>query len=140
MVDLKKSAGIKRTTPCTIPLFNKLCNCPTRAAHDIGKGRGNPRNICLGHNCWGITINVPLQEIDKGEIQEWISKYGCSLANKCPLGLCIHIRGVASLDVEKFMRILDMINDRQQIGVITLDDIANLHEPNSGSANVPLHE
>ena len=129
MVDLKEAAGISRKTPCTIPLFNKLCNCRRNAAHDLGKGRGNPRDICLGHNCWGITINVPLQEIDKGEIRKWINKYGCSLNNKCPLGFCVHIRGVANLDIENFARILDMVNDRQEMEEITLEDIADLRPP-----------
>ena len=129
MVDLKKAANLPRKTPCTIPLFNILCDCLTNAAYDVGRGRGNPRNICLGHNCWGVTINVPLQEIDKGEIRKWISKYGCSMASKCPLGFCVHIRGVANLDVEKFAQILDMVNDRHEVAEITLEDIADLRPP-----------
>ena len=86
MVDLKEAAGLSRKTPCTIPLFNKLCDCLRNAVYDIGRGRGNPRNICLGHNCWGITINIPLQEINQEVVRKWMNRYGCDLSNKCPLG------------------------------------------------------
>ena len=99
------------------------------AAHDIGRGRGNPRQICLGHNCWGITLNVPLQEIDRGKISMWINKYGCSLASNCPKGFCVHIRGVANLDKENFLKLLDRVNDRNMAEEITLEDIQDLRPP-----------
>merc|ERR1711994_112166 len=130
MVDLKARTETPRSTPCSVSLSDQLCDCPTNAAYDIGRGRGNPRKICLGHNCWGITLNVPLQEIDRGKISMWINKYGCSLADRCPKGFCVHIRGVANLDKEIFLRLLDRVNDRNAAGEITLEDIQDLRPPN----------
>ena len=129
MVDLKARTGTPRITPCTVPLSNALCDCPDNAAYDIGRGRGNPRKICLGHNCWGLTLNVPLQEIDKGKVEEWIDQYGCSLGRKCPRGFCVHIRGVANLDKENFLRLLDRVNDRIAAGEVTLEDVQDLRPP-----------
>ena len=59
----------------------------------------------------------------------WISKYGCSLANKCPKGFCVHIRGVANLDKENFLQLLDRVNDRNMAEEITLEDIQDLRPP-----------
>ena len=59
----------------------------------------------------------------------WINKYGCRLANNCPKGFCAHIRGVASLDKEIFMRLLDRVNDRNAAEEITLEDIQDLRPP-----------
>ena len=47
MIDLKIKIGQPSTTPCSIEKMNQLCDCPSNAAHDIGKGRGDPRNICI---------------------------------------------------------------------------------------------
>jgi len=129
MVDLKARTDTPRSTPCSVSLSDQLCDCPANAAYDIGRGRGNPRKICLGHNCWGITLNVPLQEIDRGEIRIWIDKYGCSLANNCPKGFCVHIRGVANLDKENFLKLLDRVNDRNREKEVFLEDIQNLRPP-----------
>ena len=129
MVDLKARTRTPRNTPCSVPLSDTLCDCPDNAAHDIGRGRGNPRKICLGHNCWGLTLNVPLQEIDKGKVEEWIDQYGCSLGINCPKGFCVHIRGVANLDKENFLRLLDRVNDRNAAGEITMEDVQDLRPP-----------
>ena len=45
MVDLKSRTEIPRDTPCTVSLSDQLCDCPTNAAFDVRRGRGNPRKI-----------------------------------------------------------------------------------------------
>ena len=59
----------------------------------------------------------------------WINKYGCSLANNCPKGFCVHIQGVANLDKENFLQLLDRVNDRNVAEEITLEDIQDLRPP-----------
>ena len=88
--DLKEATGKPRKTPCSDKLINEICNCPESAVYDIGRGRGNPENICIGHSCWGIATSVPLNELQDGVLQNWIDNYGCDLKENCPMGFCIH--------------------------------------------------
>ena len=90
--DLKELSNIDRGTPCSPELIDYLCDCQENAACDLGKGRGNPENICIGHKCWGIATNLPRDKITPQMLQLWMDQYGCELKSECPLGFCIHIK------------------------------------------------
>ena len=123
--DLKEATGKPRKTPCSDELINELCNCPESAVYDIGRGRGNPENICIGHSCWGIATSVPLNELQDGVLQNWIDNYGCDLKENCPMGFCIHVIGTPGLDVENMQMTISRINNlnRRNDLDILLEDI-----------------
>ena len=106
--DLKKMSDIASGTPCTPELVNQLCECPEKAACDMGKGRGNPENVCIGHKCWGIATNLPRDKISPQMLQLWINQYGCELKSECPLGFCIHIKD-SIIDNEE--EVIDMVRE-----------------------------
>ena len=108
MHDLKEVSNIARDTPCNPELINYLCDCEENAACDLGKGRGNPENICIGHKCWGIATDIPRDKISPQMLQIWMDQYGCKLKSECPLGFCIHIKN-SIVDNEE--EVSEMINE-----------------------------
>ena len=57
--------------------------------------------------------------------------YGCILQEDCPLGFCIHIKGVAGLDVEKMTGVIWLVNNKMLTVVedIALEDIGDFRPP-----------
>ena len=106
--DLKEVNNMARDTPCNPELIDYLCDCGDNAACDLGKGRGNPENICIGHKCWGIATDIPRDKISPQMLQIWIDQYGCELKSECPLGFCIHIKN-SLVDNEKEVK--EMISE-----------------------------
>ncbi len=97
MSDLKKKGGFPISDPCTDKLLEYLCDCREQAAMDIGRGRQNPKVVCIGHPCFGITTDKPSSELGQEEERIWFKVFGCSKGQHCPRGYCTHIRGVAGL-------------------------------------------
>ena len=106
--DLKEMSDIARGTPCSPELVKQLCDCPVKSAYDLGRGRGNPEDICIGHKCWGIATNLPRNKISPQMLQLWFNRYGCELKSECPLGFCIHIKDSI---VDNKEEVLDMVRE-----------------------------
>ena len=129
--DLKEMSNIARGTPCNPELVSQLCDCPEKAACDMGRGRGNPENVCIGHKCWGIATNIPRDKISPQMLQLWINQYGCELKSECPLGFCIHIQD-SIIDNEE--EVIDMVREvnkyiKNEDEKITSINIGNLKPP-----------
>ena len=43
----------------------------------MGRGRGNPKKICIGHPCFGIILDRPANEYSEAERAHWFQAYGC---------------------------------------------------------------
>ena len=94
------------------------------------------------HNCWGIVINLPLVEVSSGKLKQWAEKYGCKLGLECPFYYCVHIDGVAGLDVENMKKFILTTNDnnRTDESDIVFEDIRQYHPPARMVEEETLHK
>ena len=84
--------------------------------------------VCIGHPCFGIIIDGPLSKFGQNDIKDWFRIYGCSHGELCPRGFCVHIRGVAGLDVEYVTTLLQRVNNRTKLDLV-LEDIPDIRAP-----------
>ena len=75
-----------------------------------------------------MVLNKPASEYSEEDRAHWFWTYGCQLGRRCPNGYCVHIQGVAGLDVEYFGKLLEDLNTRYNLG-LSLNDIPDLEVP-----------
>ena len=105
---LKTNTGQSNRVPCSTPLITSICDCFRMSAKDMGRGRGNPKLVCIGHPCFGIILDRPADEFSVEEREQWVENNGCELGAECPQGFCVHIAGTAGLDVQFFQRLVNI--------------------------------
>ena len=70
----------------------------------------------------------PSNKLGRNDEKDWVRVFGCGLGQSCPRGFCIHIQGVAGLDVEYVMRLLKELNTRTELN-LGLEDILDIKVP-----------